>query len=96
MSSEIQQIRLSDQTTSEMVDDEDYTDKKSTAMKTAVVDIEEATGDLSDETTCLPLLKSERTELIPGEAFQWDVSGDQSPCMLTVFLIIRHRQKIWY
>ncbi|CAK7225792.1 hypothetical protein SEUCBS140593_006023 [Sporothrix eucalyptigena] len=79
MASEIQPIDLGDWMSSNTADDtEKFAEKKGT-ISTEVVDVEDTGGELSDDNNRLPLLKAEKTELTPDEAFRWDVSGDQSP-----------------
>lgn len=59
--------------------DADSLEKKD-ANLVVVSDIEAvAAGNLSDENKAL-LHAADFTELTPAEAFNWDVSGDQSPC----------------
>jgi hypothetical protein len=80
MVSDIQPIDLGDRTPSDTVDDTETVAQKNGTISMAVLDIENTGGELSDDNNRLPLLRAEKTELIPEEAFRWDVSGDQSPC----------------
>lgn len=80
MASDIQPIDLGDRTPSDTVDDVETVAEKKGTVSTAVLDIEDTGGEFSDDNTRPPLLGAEKTELIPDEAFRWDVSGDQSPC----------------
>ncbi|CAK7207966.1 hypothetical protein SEUCBS139899_010800 [Sporothrix eucalyptigena] len=79
MASEIQPIDLGDWMSSNTADDTEKVAEKKGTISTEVVDVEDTGGELSDDNNRLPLLKAEKTELTPDEAFRWDVSGDQSP-----------------
>ncbi|OAA58930.1 hypothetical protein SPI_06132 [Niveomyces insectorum RCEF 264] len=86
MATEIQELALGDSTPSDTVDYPEKNGEVKNAFGTTVCDVEDTGGQVFDDGTHVPLIKAERIELIPNEAFDWDVSGDQSPCTSLTFL----------
>ena len=85
MAAEIRQVD-SDQSSYE-IPHNDFKDEKDT-VQTNINDIEAdgyIDGEAGMEKEDLPIYRAEKTELVPAEAFKWNVEGDQSPCKILSF-----------
>ncbi|KJR86061.1 oligopeptide transporter [Sporothrix schenckii 1099-18] len=67
------------QTPSDQGNDTENITENKVAIRTDILDVEDASDEISTNSSRPLRQRVEETELTPDEAFRWDVSGDQSP-----------------
>lgn len=79
MAAEIQQVSL-DNSSAEKVSEATHGDGKTTTKDTIEPYVADLEGEGYEAEKQKLVEKAEAVELIPNEAFTWNVDGDQSPC----------------
>lgn len=82
----------------------DLKEAEKDVVQTNLTDIEAEAyidGEAETDKKTIPLYRAEKTELVPVEAFKWNVEGDQSPCeiLLKISLDVKSfkilRAEVW-